>query len=65
MMSSRDRGVFGLDYCLHTTVFQVKANSGRGEWLVDDVSKCFGDLDCIFSLLERDKIDSMMNVGRR
>ena len=46
-MSSREKGVFELDYCLHTTLFQVKVNSARGERLVDDVPKCFGDLDCI------------------
>ena len=46
-MSSREKGAFGFDYCLHTTLFQVKANSASRERLVDDVPKCFGDLDCI------------------
>ena len=35
------------------------------ERLIDDVPKCFGDLDCIFSLLRSDQVDSMTNVGRR
>ena len=64
-MSSKEERAFGLDYCLHTSLFQVEANCTGGERLVDDVPKCFGDLDCIFSLLRSDQVDSMMNVDRR
>ena len=41
-MPSREERVFGLDYCLHTSLFQVEANCTRGERLVDDVPVTLG-----------------------
>ena len=32
---------------------------------MDDVPKCFGDLNCIFSLLGSDQMDSMTSAGGR
>jgi hypothetical protein len=56
--------MFGLDYRLHTRFFQVMMNSVSSERLVDDVSKGFGDLNCIFSLARGNKMLSMANIGR-
>jgi hypothetical protein len=33
--------------------------------LVDDVMKCSGKLDCIFSLLGTDKMGGMVQIGGR
>jgi hypothetical protein len=41
----------------------MEANCARGEELVGNVVKSFGDLNCIFCLLRGDKMDSMANIG--
>ena len=63
-MSGRKKRAFGLDYSLHTSFFEVKSNCAGGEGLVGDVSKSFGDLDCILCLPSGDKVDCMANIGR-
>ena len=57
--------MFGLDYCPHISLFQVKTYSVSREWFIDNVGKNFGNLDCILCLLTRDQGDSMANIGRR
>ena len=63
-MSSRKNGVFGLDHSLHTRFLQVKTNCIGREGLVDDIGKCFGHLDSIFSSARGDEMLGMMDVGR-
>jgi hypothetical protein len=41
----------------------MEVNCTRGEGLVNDVTKSFDDLNCIFCLLKGDKVDSMTNIG--
>ena len=56
--------MFGLDYSLQPSLFQVVANGIRVEKLVDDVGKLLGHLNSILCFMSRDEINSMMNVGR-
>ena len=65
MILGREKGAFGLDYRFHTSFFQMLANCVRREGLVGDGGECLGDLDSIFSFARGNKMDSMMNVGRR
>jgi len=37
----------------------------RVERLVGGIRKCFGHLNCILSLMNRDEVNSMTNIGRR
>ena len=63
-MLGRKKGAFSFNHSLHTSFFEVMLNYGRGEGLVGDVLKRFGDLDSIFCPSSSDKLDSIMNVGR-
>ena len=42
----------------------MKVNSPSGDRLFGGVPKCFGDLDCIFSLLGKDQMYGIMNISR-
>ena len=64
MFGSENRA-FGLDQHLHTSFFQVLADSIGRERLVDDIGKGSGHLDSNFSPASRDEMLSMADVGRR
>ena len=53
-MSGREKGVFGLDHSLHTSLFKVKVNSIGREGLVSDGSECSGHLNSIVSFSRGD-----------
>ena len=64
MFGSKKRA-FGLDHSLHTSFFQVLADSIGRERLVDDIGEGFGHLDSSFSPASRDEMLSIVDIGRR
>jgi hypothetical protein len=61
-MLSRKERVFGLDYCLHPSFFEVKADCARRKRLVDNIAEGFGHLNSIFCLVGGDKMDGMVDI---
>ena len=65
VMLSQEKRVFSLDYSLLSSFFNMKVNCAWVEGLVDDIFEGLGHLDCIFCPSSCNKMDSMMNIGRR
>ena len=61
-MLGKEKGTFGLYHSLHLSFFKVRMNCARGERLINNVCKRFGNLNSIFWLLTEEKMDGMVNI---
>ena len=43
----------------------MKVDCAGGEGFINDVGESFGHLNCIFRLSRGDKMDSILNIGRK
>ena len=65
VMLGKEKRVFDFNYSLYFSFFEIEANCAWEEGLVDDIFEGLGHLDCIFCPLSCNKMDSIMNIGRR
>jgi hypothetical protein len=64
-MSLSKKQPFLLYYSFYPSLLQLSSNGLGRERLVDNVSKCSGDLNSSFNLSRGNKINSILNVRGR